>query len=392
MGGKNDKKAYEIPLNTELNDDIKKTINIIENPNEIEKFQRLIHKNVKNNIKRSYFRENFEDKDKAINNITSLINLIYTKRTNKYLKDKGNMTLYETIFNYDIVENQGERYNQFTKNIVNTMKIFISGEKENNIEKPNNDISNDNNNGIFETLTLSIKNQSINSEKSETLRGQNNMNSLRTKKSNPYQNSIKNSINSIRNSHNSTIDKNNYIINGNNNINSSNQLINLNPSFKNPNFNENNLNIKTENSIESINYKSNLREGIIQIPKSNKKSRSISKKKHNQNPKKKPLVNIILDIRDLYKQDRMEKNTEKLVNYKSRSPKNSYFRKDNIKNSINENEETFLDKIDRYSQPNKLKNEIIHSEICKRNTKGIFKVSPNNNNVTYKMNATKKIK
>ena len=218
------------------------------------------------------------------------------------------------------------------------------------------------------------------------------MNSLRTKKSNPYQNSIKNSINSIRNSHNSTIDKNNYIINGNNNINSSNQLMNLNPSFKNPNFNENNLNIKTENSIESINYTSNLREGIIQIPKSNKKSRSISKKKHNQNPKKKPLVNIILDIRDLYKQDRMEKNTEKLVNYKSRSPKNSYFRKDNIKNSINENEETFLDKIDRYSQPNKLKNEIIHSEICKRNTKGIFKVSPNNNNVTYKMNATKKMK
>ena len=176
MGGKNDKKAYEIPLNTELNDDIKKTINIIENPNEIEKFQRLIHKNVKNNIKRSYFRENFEDKDKAINNITSLINLIYTKRTNKYLKDKGNITLYETIFNYDIIENQGERYNQFTKNIVNTMKLFISGEKENNIEKPNNDISNDNNNGIFETLTLSIKNQSINSEKSETLRGQNNMN------------------------------------------------------------------------------------------------------------------------------------------------------------------------------------------------------------------------
>ena len=107
MGGKNDKIKYEIPFNKELNKNIKKSIDVINNK-DLENFKRLIHKNVKSNIKRSNFNEIFQGDGNAYSNTLSLMNLIYTKSTNTFLKEKGNRTIYETIFNYDIVENKGE--------------------------------------------------------------------------------------------------------------------------------------------------------------------------------------------------------------------------------------------------------------------------------------------
>ena len=109
MGGKNDKiKNYEIPLNKELNRNITHSINVIEKK-DLEKFNRLLHKNVKSNIKSSNFKATIKGDDNGYNNILSLMNLIYTKSTNNFLKNKGNRTIYEAIFNYDIVEKKRRR-------------------------------------------------------------------------------------------------------------------------------------------------------------------------------------------------------------------------------------------------------------------------------------------
>ena len=100
MGGKNDKGIkYELPLNINLNDNIRKSIIKSDYNKELEKFKRLLYKNVKSDIKKSNFNENFKKENIKYRNIISLINLIYSKSSNSILKKGVNRTLYESIFN-----------------------------------------------------------------------------------------------------------------------------------------------------------------------------------------------------------------------------------------------------------------------------------------------------
>jgi hypothetical protein len=348
MGGKNDKAIhYELPLNYELNDNIEKSIIHNNNHQDNEKFKRLIHKNIKSNIKRSCFKEKFYNN--SYYNITSFMNLIYSNSTNSVLKEKSNRTLYETIFNYDIVENKGEGYKKYSTNILNTMKTFITGEKNSNSLIDNNIY---NNSDIFETFKMSNQQE----------------NSLSTEKLN--KNNYQNTYNIDEYS-----DLNNKIIN---------------PS--NLNYDENVSNIISEDqNINSI-IQSNSIVKEVKIPKVKKKSRSTSKKKHSKEPKKRPLVNIKLDLRDLIKQDVREKSNlsprqRYSNNYKSKSPvyNNNKIQKglNNIKSlgpqSISNNyihDEDFINMVDRLSQPNKLEKEIIHNKnsINKTNRKIIKKI------------------
>ena len=75
MGGKNDKGIkYELPLNINLNDNIRKSIINSDYNKELEKFKRLLYKNVKSDIKKSNFNENFKKENIKYRNIISLIN------------------------------------------------------------------------------------------------------------------------------------------------------------------------------------------------------------------------------------------------------------------------------------------------------------------------------
>ena len=94
----NIKKKYKIPLNKKLNQLISTTIKTENN-----KFDSLIKKNIKK-IKPCNFSKVFNQNEKGINNICSLINLIYVKNANSCLKIQSNITFYETIFNIDYIE------------------------------------------------------------------------------------------------------------------------------------------------------------------------------------------------------------------------------------------------------------------------------------------------
>ena len=444
MGGKNDKiKNYEIPLNKELNRNITHSINVIKKK-DLEKFNRLLHKNVKSDIKNSNFKATIKGDDNGYNNILSLMNLIYTKSTNNFLKNKGNRTIYEAIFNYDIVEKKGEGYEKFKQNIAQAMRCFIAGEKNNNLNGEvffnqniisnnsindnnsinnnindnnsinnntndntsinntndntsinnnnnnsinnnnynsinNNNNNNNNNSGIFKTLNLSIKeeNNSIVSEKKEILKPHNPVihdNLLNN------QNSFKNSFHSNNNSNNPNIHYSGILTD---------------PSFKNLNNKEKENNIlkkKTPTLIQNIEELNNTNSKIktITMSKDDRNERSLSKKKHKKNPNKEPIINIKVDLRQFYKEDVMQKEIENEIN-KGRIPQNSFLKaKQNNFYNDNENEESFINKIDRYTQPNKLENEIIHNEMKEKNSSKMFKGNTSNKNITYKMNATKK--
>ena len=341
MGGKNDKGIkYELPLNINLNDNIRKSIINSDYNKELEKFKRLLYKNVKSDIKKSNFNENFKKENIKYRNIISLTNLIYSKSSNSILKKGVNRTLYESIFNYDTIEKKSEGYIKFTKEISNKMKLFISGDR--NLDNNSNDNIYDNNSGIFETLRISIKEPNLS----------------------------ENSKKEINTSNKGNYNIDDYIIKNN--------YINPNPSFKNPNlFNESISNIVSEDqnihSIIQSNTHLNSHKEIIPIPKMNKKARSTSKKKHFKDSKKKPVLNIKLDLRDLFKQDIKEKSH--LSPSQRYTTKNNSIKYNIIQNPLSNiksmgaqslsnryaNDKDFLDIVDRLTQPNKLESEIIRN-------------------------------
>ena len=341
MGGKNDKGIkYELPLNINLNDNSRKSIINSDYNKELEKFKRLLYKNVKSDIKKSNFNENFKKENIKYRNIISLINLIYSKSSNSILKKGVNRTLYESIFNYDTIEKKSEGYIKFTKEISNKMKLFISGDR--NLDNNSNDNIYDNNSGIFETLRISIKEPNLS----------------------------ENSKKEINTSNKGNYNIDDYIIKNN--------YINPNPSFKNPNlFNESISNIVSEDqnihSIIQSNTHLNSHKEIIPIPKMNKKARSTSKKKHFKDSKKKPVLNIKLDLRDLFKQDIKEKSH--LSPSQRYTTKNNSIKYNIIQNPLSNiksmgaqslsnryaNDKDFLDIVDRLTQPNKLESEIIRN-------------------------------
>jgi hypothetical protein len=138
---KSTKKDYNIPFNKKLNDEITKRINLKVSKNDESKFKKFLHKKFQKDFVVSNFSSNFDNEDKAINKITTLLNLIYTKNTDNNLKISSNRTIYETVFNYDIVEKESKDYNKFNKNMIMMMRNFIHGNEDNNDSNDKFDIN-----------------------------------------------------------------------------------------------------------------------------------------------------------------------------------------------------------------------------------------------------------
>ena len=136
MGANQPKRMkYSIPLNKKLNEIILNVINSKGSLNNEEKIKQLMHKNISQGIIPSNFSQIFNKRDRGIYNITSLMNLIYTKNTNTYFKLSSNNTIYESIFNYDIIENNfneevNEKFNKKKKHFFEECLILKNYERD----------------------------------------------------------------------------------------------------------------------------------------------------------------------------------------------------------------------------------------------------------------------
>ncbi len=136
MGANQTKRMkYSIPLNKKLNEIILNVINPKSSLNNEEKIKELMHKNISQGIIRSNFSQTFNKRERGIYNITSLMNLIYTKNTNTYFKLSSNNTIYESIFNYDIIENNfneegNEQFNKKKKHFFEECLILKNYERD----------------------------------------------------------------------------------------------------------------------------------------------------------------------------------------------------------------------------------------------------------------------
>ena len=384
---KSTKKDYNIPFNKKLNDEITKRINLKVSKNDESKFKKFLHKKFQKDFVVSNFSSNFDNEDKAINKITTLLNLIYTKNTDNNLKISSNRTIYETVFNYDIVEKESKDYNKFNKNMIMMMRNFIHGNEDNNDSNDKFDINK--NSEIFmpiETIK-SIENEKIInnsgfSKNSKQILFYNNNRETNNSNNNQINITENMSLNSMKTkkSLDSNAVKNKIILNEklNNNINT-------------------NINSNTNNNIESLNNSNNF-DGSIKLNLSNinKKSRSKSKDKktkHNKIPKNKPIVTIKINIKDLMKEDFLEKSIlEPNERYKRcRSPNNKeYSNYYNIRKELCQNNspilsnKEFIEKIDVLSQPNKLKKDLIHNQMSPKSNNRKNYLSPNRISNQYK--------
>ncbi len=384
---KSTKKDYNIPFNKKLNDEITKRINLKVSKNDESKFKKFLHKKFQKDFVVSNFSSNFDNEDKAINKITTLLNLIYTKNTDNNLKISSNRTIYETVFNYDIVEKESKDYNKFNKNMIMMMRNFIHGNEDNNDSNDKFDINK--NSEIFmpiETIK-SIENEKIInnsgfSKNSKQILFYNNNRETNNSNNNQINITDNMSLNSMKTkkSLDSNAVKNKIMLNEklNNNINT-------------------NLNSNTNNNIESLNNSNNF-DGSIKLNLSNinKKSRSKSKDKktkHNKIPKNKPIVTIKINIKDLMKEDFLEKSIlEPNERYKRcRSPNNKeYSNYYNIRKELCQNNspilsnKEFIEKIDVLSQPNKLKKDLIHNQMSPKSNNRKNYLSPNRISNQYK--------
>ena len=384
---KSTKKDYNIPFNKKLNDEITKRINLKVSKNDESKFKKFLHKKFQKDFVVSNFSSNFDNEDKAINKITTLLNLIYTKNTDNNLKISSNRTIYETVFNYDIVEKESKDYNKFNKNMIMMMRNFIHGNEDNN--DSNDKFGINKNSEIFTPIETikSIENEKLvnNSEfskNSKQILFYNNNRETNNSNNNQVNITDNMSLDSMKSkkSLNSNAVKNKILLNEklNNNLNT-------------------NINTNTNNNIESLNNSNIYNDSIkLNLSNNNKKSRSKSKDKktkHNKIPKNKPIVTIKINIKDLMKEDFLEKSIlEPNERYKRcRSPNNKeYSNYYNIRKELCQNNspilsnKEFIEKIDVLSQPNKLKKDLIHNQMSpKPNNRKNF-LSPNRPSNQYK--------
>ena len=384
---KSAKKDYNIPFNKKLNDEITKRINLKVSKNDESKFKKFLHKKFQKDFVVSNFSSNFDNEDKAINKITTLLNLIYTKNTDNNLKISSNRTIYETVFNYDIVEKESKDYNKFNKNMIMMMRNFIHGNEDNNDSNDKFDINK--NSEIFmpiETIK-SIENEKIInnsgfSKNSKQILFYNNNRETNNSNNNQVNITDNMSLDSMKSkkSLNSNAVKNKILLNEklNNNLNT-------------------NINTNTSNNIESLNNSNIYNDSIkLNLSNNNKKSRSKSKDKktkHNKIPKNKPIVTIKINIKDLMKEDFLEKSIlEPNERYKRcRSPNNKeYSNYYNIRKELCQNNspilsnKEFIEKIDVLSQPNKLKKDLIHNQMSPKSNNRKNYLSPNRISNQYK--------
>ena len=384
---KSTKKDYNIPFNKKLNDEITKRINLKVSKNDESKFKKFLHKKFQKDFVVSNFSSNFDNEDKAINKITTLLNLIYTKNTDNNLKISSNRTIYETVFNYDIVEKESKDYNKFNKNMIMMMRNFIHGNEDNN--DSNDKFGINKNSEIFTPIETikSIENEKLvnNSEfskNSKQILFYNNNRETNNSNNNQVNITDNMSLDSMKSkkSLNSNAVKNKILLNEklNNNLNT-------------------NINTNTSNNIESLNNSNIYNDSIkLNLSNNNKKSRSKSKDKktkHNKIPKNKPIVTIKINIKDLMKEDFLEKSIlEPNERYKRcRSPNNKeYSNYYNIRKELCQNNspilsnKEFIEKIDVLSQPNKLKKDLIHNQMSPKSNNRKNYLSPNRISNQYK--------
>lgn len=400
MGQANNKNnyRYSIPVNTQLVSCIGEKLAIKKSPDEVSLFKKFMKKRLKNEFTPSYFSEKFHMNDSGISHVSSLINLIYTKNTNTQLKVRSNRTLYEAVFNYDIVEKESKAYDKFSKNMISAMRMFIDGEDKDmdNTLRLSEDMNKKENyldNEEMENKQEEDNNSYFEKTSGSKIRGQNNLNDD-TDNENFMQafQEIKEDKN------NSKIGKGNQY--GGNNLNELGTLKLTEDSFKDKDDNLSNDRKNSQTDSVKLHFYSNKKNangtGINQENTIyfNKSKMGETKKKHKKNPKKAPLVNIKINLKDIIKQDVYETSVlspkERFKSNKSKSPpKQSTINKSTLNDvnnlttikadvsQVNINDGSFLEIVDCLVQPNKKESDRIHSRTPKRK---------NNANKVYKSN------
>ena len=140
MGSSNNKEKYSLPFNERLNEQIQSKLNIQDQSFETKKLTHFIKKKLNKDFVPSNFEEKFNENGSGVEHVANLINLIYTKNTNTSLKFKCNRTIYESVFNYDIIENNSKGYSKFTQNMMDVMRLVVDG-KDGNENSHDKDIS-----------------------------------------------------------------------------------------------------------------------------------------------------------------------------------------------------------------------------------------------------------
>ena len=258
-----------------------------------------------------------KNNDKIINNDNLFYNNIISILNLSYQRENNtNFSLYEVIFNFDIAKSNREGYNKLHNIISNNFNF-----QENEKEKKNQ-----------QTLKIDLDSLII---KSENI----------------------NSINDIDYKNEETI----KIKEKNNELKEENKTNNLK---------------KIQLSIETKSEK--YIESSTNLITTKKKDNNKEIKKHLKTPKKDPIINIQIDLKEVSKEVFYEKNFSQFKknlfpNKKKREIINKKILKDinQISNGIIPpnyiNDGKFLDFIDNLTQPNKKDDEIIHGKRFKKN-------------------------
>lgn len=407
MGQTNNKQdyRYSIPVNTKLVTSIEEKLAIKKSPDEVSLFKKFMKKRLKNEFTPSFFTEKFHMNDSGIGHVSSLINLIYTKNTNTQLKVRSNRTLYEAVFNYDIVEKESKAYDKFSKNMISAMRNFIEGEDKemDNTLRLSEDMNKKENyldNEEMENKEEDGNNSYFDKASGSKIRGQNNLNDD-TDNDNFMQafQDIKDDKN------NSKIGKGNQY--GGNNLNELGTIKLTEDSFRDKEDNLSNDRKNSQTDSVKLHFYSNKKNTNGTGTNKNKnKNNTIfldkskmgeTKKKHKKNPKKAPLVNIKINLKDIIKQDVYETSTldpkDRFKTNKSKSPpKQNAINKSTLNDvnnlttikadvsQVNINDGSFLEIVDCLVQPNKKESDRIHSRTPKRknNANKVYKSSEKN--------------
>ena len=399
MGQDNGKrKSIFIPFNQKLDEEISERISVVQSKKSSIKYKKFLNKKFNKNIEPSNFSHKFNENDSGLNHITDLLNVIYSKNINNNLDNLSGKTFYESIFQYDIIDNDNHDENLINQNMINDMQNLINS--ENNFENDNQLSDNDSNDykNPFEVKQKSNK-ESINNDNNSYINNEisipNNQNIIlnddnnKTKHPSEILKKKKTEIHSSLN------------INDNHNIekkeeikekiktNKKTKLRNTNsPRLKQNDFKKTgpivNNNITSISPKKKIINSERVKNPIIKKEKK-VKSRTPIKKKN------KPLITINLDIsQDIIKSSKYtnnypknKKDFEKMDNKLNEEIKIITNPATNINgNQYREvlNNENFLNVIDTLTQPNKQKKDLIQSFNYKPGINNISKGRNKNNN------------
>ena len=404
MGQNNGKnKDVLIPYNQRLEDEINESISDVRSKKMIDKFKQFINKKFKKNIEPSNFSHKFEERDSGLNNITNLLNVIYSKNINNNLEISSGRTIYETIFQYDIIENNSKDINIINKCMIKDMQNFVG--KDSNVDEENEEDEKELN---FEKNPFEVRKESKNISI-------NNNDNIDINKSNiSNSNSNDNIINDLLNDDNNSEEINQKKILLEKLKKKKNQLISYQNSsqINNSKIKEEKINFNHQKNNNNNIKKIDLTTRNKNVKKLKNKSREISpfknlekdktpkKKKISKSPiqnKKKPLANIILNVSEILKSSKynnkspktkkdfkkMDENLDKEIQLITK-PETDINGKKYMKILNNEN---FLNVVDSLTQPNKQKKDLIQSFNYKEGVNNISKgrnKSKKNNNESPK--------